>query len=59
MAFLGWSSTATMADTATNLPKVEDIDLDGAEDGADETVVGEDGNPVKLTVRSCTDLSSA
>lgn len=45
-----------MADTATNLPKVEDIDLDGADDGVDEAVLGEDGNPVKLTVRSCTGI---
>lgn len=41
-----------MADDNTKLPKVEDINIDDAEDGPDEVVTGEDGNPVKLTVRS-------
>lgn len=39
-----------MAEVATTLPKVEDIDIDGADGADDEVVTGEDGNPVKLTV---------
>lgn len=45
------ASTDTMADDSTTSPKVEDINLDGADDGADETMIGEDGAPIKLSVR--------
>lgn len=39
-----------MAEETTKLPNVEDINIDDADDGPD-VETGEDGNPVKLTVR--------
>jgi len=48
-----FSHLLAMADATNTIPTVEDIDLDGADDGPEEGTAT-DGAPVaKLTVRGC------